>query len=248
MIKTNFAVKKVFWFIIGLETLLMFCVMSIALLKNERPSLYFDEGSLVTYVSGFQFLLIAFIAHKIGHLKKGKQKKISILWKIFKFGFIYLAIDEIFMIHERLDFLIVDVFSIKETFLTKRIDDIIAFLYMGFSFLILHFYRNELKKYRKAFPLFALSIFLFMFTVSIDLINHSPNDLSFFINDEPSRKIVYRFVGPVEEMFKIWFEGVLLTAFYYCWKITDNIDSLKIQRLERSSKAKTVSDRLNCNR
>lgn len=243
MLKTNLPVKKVFWLIIGLETLLMFCVMSIALLKNDRPSLYFDEGSLVTYVSGFQLLIIAFIAHKIGRLKTGKKTKILILWKMIKFCFIYLAIDEIFMLHEKLDLLIHYIFSLEETFLTKRIDDIILFSYIIFSFLVLYYYRNELKKYREAFPLFALSILLFIITFGIDLINHSPDDLSFFINDEQSRKIVYRFVGPIEEMFKIWFEGVLLTAFYYCWRITYGVDYIKIQRLQK--RANTVSDRLN---
>jgi len=85
--------------------------------------------------------------------------------------------------------------------------------------LLIFQFRRDLVRYRPVLPLLLVALVLGLTMFSIDLINHHENDLAILISDGETRKIVYKYLGPIEEIFKIWTEGLLVIALYSCWQI-----------------------------
>ena len=74
------------------------------------------------------------------------------MWLILVFTSLYLAIDEIIMIHENIDFFIHRIFNIEETGLTDRIDDAIVAIYGLCGLIGIYLYRKELSNYMTCPP------------------------------------------------------------------------------------------------
>ena len=122
-------------------------------LFTEDSRRYYKEGQLVTIYSGLKLLTTSLICWKIFKYKEGilslKQLKNPIfIWLIISAGFLFLALDELALIHESIDKLIHHIFSMEETSLTDRIDDLIIFVYGLIGIYILYRYKDEILKYR----------------------------------------------------------------------------------------------------
>lgn len=90
----------------------------------------FNEYGLATTYSVLLLVLIALINGGIFlTLYKKSSFSESLIWLLICIGFIFLALDEKFLIHENLDFFIHKVLNLKETQLSDRIDDIIILIY-----------------------------------------------------------------------------------------------------------------------
>ena len=94
---------------------------------------HFGEFHFVTWFSFAQLLFLSVLSAKIFDIDvSGKTKHIlrsaGFIWAIIAFGFFFLALDEIFLIHEIIDVAIHTVFNIEETGLTDRIDDVLILI------------------------------------------------------------------------------------------------------------------------
>lgn len=221
-------------FIISLDIL----AAVIAVLIGEKPSQHFKEGGFITWLSFVQLLIVAIIAWKVfkqrreGTRLKG-WKQPYMLWAIIAFGFLFLAVDEIARIHEGIDKLIHIVFSLQETGLTDRIDDIILGCYGLLGLWVLYLYGEEIKSYKNVFPFLVIGfIFLFIMVV-LDLVSEKTDIVSIFIKDPLMSGSFNSWLGIVEEVFKILSEAVFIATFYHCLKITaDNrLKQLKVEKL-----------------
>ena len=169
-----FSARRIVFSVLLFETLAIVIALALGYLQGniETP---FKEGGLITWISFFQLLLIAGLSWKVftlhnGVLNRRGWRSPQMVWAIIAIGFIYLAFDELTLIHETLDKFIHNLFVVRETALTDRLDDIIVGFYGLVGIGILYYYREALKKYVEVFP-YLISGFVFLFVmVGFDIV------------------------------------------------------------------------------
>lgn len=197
--------------------------ISIALITGNAPK-HFAEAGFMTCFSFTQLLIIAAVAREIFIVRKGgaKAKVLKqpyVIWAVVAAAFVFLSIDEIATVHEHIDVFIHNIFMIRETALTDRIDDILVGGYGLLGLAGFYIYRVELKEYKKAFPLFIAG-FIFMFImVCLDILTNRDDIFRLFISDPSVLYYLDYWLKIAEDIFKIMAEGVFIGAFYYCLEI-----------------------------
>ena len=146
----NFRVKYLKQFI-----LVTYIAYLVAILLTA-PS--YKENSIITTVSTLQLAscsLASIIIPFILNLRSGGIKLTEFsIWIFLALGFAFLAMDDRFMFHERIDYMIHSAFGWKETRLSDRIDDIIVGIYgvIGAFFV---FYSRSYFRFSTRFMKFA---------------------------------------------------------------------------------------------
>jgi len=179
---------------------------------------HFKENGFVTIFSIIQLLAIFFLAYKIFTIRGFERnlsimKHSSIVWLIISTGFLYLAADEYFMIHENLDFFIHRIFNIRETGLTDRIDDAIVGIYGLIGVGVLFHFRSELRPYKEAHSFFIYGFSLLLFTVILDGLTNREDMLQLFF-DQSYVSMLKPWLSHLEESLKIFAEAFFILAFY----------------------------------
>ena len=142
---------------------------------SGKPGLAFKEGELVTYFSTLQLGMCAVASGLNFYLVFSSAKKWSwesIFWIVIAGGFLFGALDEFFMFHERIDKAIHKLLSLQQTPWTDRFDDLIVGLYVGLgAWLIFASARVEsfLDQPRR---LFAKGLAIAVVMVSLDLLTN----------------------------------------------------------------------------
>lgn len=212
-------------FILALILSVDIIAITIALALGRSPEQYFEEGAFITYISFFQLSAVSLLACivfgiRVGETRSSGWKALPIIWLIIAIAFIYLSLDEVYEIHENLDFLIHRAFKLRETGFTDRIDDIIVACYGLFGLAILYFQRKEFKKYRDTFPLLKVG-FAFMFIMAaLDTLTNRKDILQLFISNPYTCKKLFLWLEAIEDSFKIIAEGTFMGALYHCFEIT----------------------------
>ena len=130
----------------------------------------YGEKSIVTDISTLQLALCSSVSSIIAlaiFCQKGSLTLYKgLVWIAIAFGCAYLAMDDAFMYHERLDKMIHSLLSWEETSLSDRIDDIIVGIYgvIGIAFIFLNrscfsFSPRFIKYAKLAFSLCILMVF-----------------------------------------------------------------------------------------
>ena len=192
----------------------------------------FSETGFITYFSFYQLLLIAGLARETFIMRKGGTKVNAwkmpyAIWLIMALAFLFMSMDEIFVIHEHADYFIHDIFKIRETALTDRIDDILVGCYGLIGLGGLYIYREELKKCREAFPLFITGFIVMFVMVCLDIFTNRDDILRLFISDATTVYHVFYWLNIIEDILKIITGGIFAGAFYHCYKITQSSRQIK---------------------
>ena len=205
-------------------------VISMALIVGEA-SKHFDEAGFVTCFSFCQLLIIAALSREVFVVRKGEARARTwktpfTIWSIMAIAFIFLSIDEIAMVHEYADVLIHNIFAIQEVGLTDRIDDILVGCYGLLGLMGFYIYREEMKKYREAFPLFVAGFILMFVMVGLDILTNKKDILRLFISNLSVLNSFHYWLSIIEDMFKIIAEGIFIGAFYRCLEIARRISKV----------------------
>ena len=93
----------------------------------DSPQRLFGEGDPITalsaaYLAGTAVLAWLLYRSRSRHRRPGDR---SLVWLFVSAGFLFLAADDLFRVHERTDGAIHDWLDISETSLTDRIDDVL---------------------------------------------------------------------------------------------------------------------------
>ncbi len=153
-------------FVIFLVLLLNSLAVVVALMIYSDTGINnFKEDGFITQLSVFQLLMISWLSFKVFKARSVTRKgsfwrDSSVVWWVISLGFLYLAADEHFKFHERIDRQIHNVFNLQETGFTDRIDDLLVGLYGLVGIGVLIIYRNEWKIYKEA-RLFLICGFFF---------------------------------------------------------------------------------------
>lgn len=119
------------------------CVLVVALVHGislGKPGAAFSEEGLVTYDSGRQLYLCSFASLSNGYFAFRFHHTLlstdTLFWLALTAGFLFLAFDELFMVHESMDRYIHQLFALKETPWTDRLDDLLVGLYVAVAALV----------------------------------------------------------------------------------------------------------------
>ena len=200
-------------------------------LFTEDSRKYYKEGQLVTLYSGLKLITISVIAYKIFKFKKGNFSfhvlKYSIsIWLIMSAGFLFLAIDELALIHENIDKLIHHILGIQESSLSDRIDDLIILVYAIIGIYILYRYKDEILKYNFFIKYIIISFILLFIMIVADVLTNKSDILMWLMPDRNEYKPVKDTLDYIEEITKLFSESILIFAFYSVKKYLSSSESM----------------------
>lgn len=226
--------------VFGIETVVILVVVALVIHSGREPKHYFGEGSFITWLSTLQLLGVAHICHRISRLrfqhgqqskqfpsqiaKSGTWKNPARIWQVMMIGFVFLALDEIFMIHETIDNSFHVWFGLEKTELSGRIDDFIVLLYVIVGALFFRFFWKEFLYFSKSFGWLLIGFALSFLMIFLDMISHSSAPFAPFFSDPIQLRSFHIWLQAVEEMVKIWAGGALLLAFDVCLGIARRED------------------------
>ena len=201
-----------------LKVLLSFeiAVIALAVLVGQaldiRVETAFGERSPITWLSVFQLLVVGTLALYMLHLRREDLhlkfwQAPALVWAVIGLGFIALAADEKFLIHENLDLYIHSILNLRETVWTDKIDDVLIGIYAltGVGIVLLN--RQELKRYQNTQTLIIIAFAFLFLTIVLDTLT---NGFTFI----PTSVQPWLKVG--EEGFKILSEGMFIGFVYQC--------------------------------
>jgi len=208
-------IRLVFFLVLILNMLAVSAGVIICSYTDVDP---FCEGGFITKLSVFQLLVIAWLSYKIFQARRVKRRHAlwrdsSVVWLIVALGFLFLAVDDLFMIHEGIDGLIHAVFNMQETAFTDRIDDFLVGLYGLAGIGVFIICRDELNRYREAFPFFIFGFVLFFTMVSLDMLINR-NDILPLIFDYAQVEVLNVWLTFAEDSLKVFAEAFFILAFY----------------------------------
>ena len=188
---------------------------------DGNPLEHLKEKGFLTLISFSQLLAISLLLLTVFFISMNRERNArfvwrdpSILWAILSLGFLFLAIDERYEVHEKIDYIIHHIFSLQETGITDRIDDIVIAFYGLIGLAILYLYRDELKKYRQAF-FFIKSGFILLFSmIFLDSLSNRDDILKLLIENGSFVKTIRIWISILEDSLKIFAEGYFLVGFY----------------------------------
>ncbi len=169
----------------------------------EEGTYLFKEKMFGTLFSTLQIFLIAVaaFANAIGSLFHSKKQEL-LFWLLSGFGFLFLAWDEYFLIHEHLDKWLIQTWKLPENRLTDRIDDLLILIYALVGISVLKKSWGWLKTY-SSFMHHIKIAFVFLFLMVLFDMGH--------IKLTPVKEIE-------EDITKLFAEAYFLLAYLSCWK------------------------------
>ena len=210
--------KRITVFVFAFELIAIIAAVGIGFSDGE-PLELFAEFHFLTWLSFVQLLFLSVLSAKLFDVDVlGKTKHIlrsaGSVWAIIAFGFFFLALDEIFLIHEIIDVGIHAVCNIEETGLTDRIDDILILIYGVIGISILYSHRIELQKYKVALPYLIYGLSLFFVMVALDVLTNRPDILAMIFADNNLVDTIKTWLSIVEDSSKIFAEGFFILGLF----------------------------------
>ncbi len=171
----------------------------------------------MTLLSALQLLAISWISFQTFGLRNTTRSgsvwsRPAAIWGVISVGFLFLAVDEYFMVHENIDGLIHYVFNLQETPLTDRIDDILIAIYGLVGVGLLFACRRELGNFRVAIPFFVSGFVLLFVMVVCDVVTNQ-NDVLPFLFGARYGNALYYIVRKAEDPIKLIAIAFFLAAF-----------------------------------
>ncbi|MDB6071376.1 MAG: hypothetical protein JWL81_2547 [Verrucomicrobiales bacterium] len=217
--------------ITGLNIVVIAFAITHGLLRTGNPSRYFGEGRYTTFLSAAQLLGIGLLSWRIFRLRVvNSSKKFSDttesdtaggrwIWLLMAAGFLFLAIDEVAQLHERMDRGIIRFFNLPRTPLTDRIDDAILAAYGLAGLALMWCCRRELLNFRRAMLGPMLAGFAAMFVgILCDTAANDNHYLFRLTGDLAAAQALNGWFSALEGAFTLLPEAMFLTAFHAAWR------------------------------
>ena len=125
-----------------------------------------SEGELLTDIS---ILLLGMISLAALLRAAGSVSWERRFWLLISGAFIYLALDDYFLIHERIDKRIHKIFQIRETGLSDALDGVIVLLYGVAAIAVVAVFRHSLQQYPGSFTYLGIAFVFLLLTIVLDL-------------------------------------------------------------------------------
>lgn len=189
--------------------------------KTGNPGRYFGEGRFTTFISCGQLLVVALLAWLtfLARRRQAVAVRRSVfsgpaLWAFIAAGFVFLAADDAFKIHENFDFVIHELLHLPETPLTDRIDDALIALYGVVGCGFLWAYRRELLAFKEILPPLGAGFVGLALSVACDVISNDDSGVRWFYQTEPVPQQLAGWFSAGDGAFTLLGEGFFVAAFY----------------------------------
>ncbi|MFO7558285.1 MAG: hypothetical protein R6X10_05605 [Desulfobacterales bacterium] len=174
---------------------------------------------MLTWISVLQLLAVGFFAQQVWTRVQPDRvfswSNPYAIWRILATGFWFLALDDLFQIHEKLDLTFHTIVGWDPKGPTDCLDDLIVAFYGLFGVAMLLRYRKEMLRYIRAWPYLAMAALCIMGTVFFDLVSVGTMAGWLPHTDDPKRLAVG--LNLLEESFKtyggIFFVGMLARCY-----------------------------------
>jgi hypothetical protein len=189
----------------------------LGLSKTGNPSRYFGEGRFTTAVSCAQLLLVAFFAFRIFAARRALSAKLfagPALWLFVAAGFVFLAADDAFKIHETLGRLLRGAVPSGG----GPMDDLVLVAYGLAGIAMLWLYRRELRPMRVMLPPLAIGFIFAAAAILSDALGDKPGLLLRFVGDLVRAKKLQGWADVGDGGFTLLAEGLFASAFYLGWR------------------------------
>ena len=211
-------IKQVLYKILFIDSLLVTFAISSAIALGESPDLHFREEGFLTYVSCLQLLIAAVISGKIfNFIRDDPNHRLSgnkIVWLVISLGFLFLALDDAFEIHEEIDFLLHEVFNIEQTNISDLLDDLIVGAYILIFLIYIASQWKTIQLFKSSFAFFLAGCILTAMMVILDLASHNNYIASLMTDDAERILVVKQWFGAWEDAAKIYAEGMFIVGVY----------------------------------
>ncbi len=127
-----------------------------------------SEREVLTYISILLLGMVSLAALLRAAGSVGRERR---LWLSISSAFVYLALDDYLLIHERIGNRIHKIFQIRETELTDALDDVIVLLYGVAAITVVAAFWHFLKQYPGSFMYLGLAFFFLLSTIVLDLLH-----------------------------------------------------------------------------
>lgn len=172
------------------------------------PLDHFEEGGPLTWYSAAQLLAAAVLCRRIRRQRPAAAPGRR-LWTALGLGFVFLALDELLKLHERIDAAAHALLSLRQTAMSDRIDDLLVLAYALAGAALLWRWRDALRRHGALWRYLAAGLALTLAMVAADIVSDSP-ELLRRITAGPARWGAALVV--VEETVKLLAEAVLLAG------------------------------------
>lgn len=220
--RVNITPRQVLFVLLFLESLFIAIAITKAVVRNLSPAHYFGENRLITDVSCVQLAIASMLALAIfwivRHSHNSKLAQTSSFWLIVSLGLLFLAFDDAYEIHERLDLWLHRLLQIQQTDLTDLADDAIV---GGYLLVFLGYVAKEwhtIEIFKQSFAFFQLGFMLTVIMVILDMASNNNYFISLMIDDPIRVKALEQWLGVLEDSAKIFAEGMFIVGIYQCWQ------------------------------
>jgi len=182
----------------------------------------YKEGRVLTYLSGALLVATSVTAWLVyrRRLEPGKGVVSGIatkafIWALVACGFLFLAADELFEIHEAMDGAIHSLLNMETTRWTDRIDDLLIGLYGLIGVACLVAYRSEMQQFRAIWRWILVGFVLLVFSVLFDMLCNDKTFYQDMMADKALAKELRRWTAAFEDGCKTQAEAFFLAAFLH---------------------------------
>lgn len=158
----------------------LIALIATLVLGHSHYELLIESGA-TTVISAINLIVGASLAWLIFQQRKRQEvpdnkaggfdprSQIS-FWALLAAGLLFLALDELLYIHERIDWLIHSLLDMEESDLSDSLDDVIVVIYLGLGLACLYHYRTELRLFADLKLPVAVGLGLAVMMVLLDLL------------------------------------------------------------------------------
>ena len=227
-VRKSITINLLFISLILFDTIAIIIAIAMGIHQGD-PLMHFKEHHFITWISVFQLLTISFLSYSIFQTRRRTIGHFNwrapfIVWAIISLGFFFLAMDDLFKIHESIDHQIHVIFNLKQTGLTDRFDDMIVGVYGLIGISILCVCREELKKYRQVFPFLIYGFVLLFIMVALDIVSNRTDILEKVVSRDLVAPI-HICLSVAEDSIKVFAGSFFLVGFYGALQISRRMDT-----------------------
>jgi len=213
----------IFWLIFIISLLIALTAIIGLAVDGLNIAWAFGEGDPLTWLSALLLLSAAFICRAIW--KEGPSKgtkdwsRQGSLWRALYYGFVFLALDDLFRIHENIDNWLHKLAGVKPSAITDHVDDLLIGVYGLIGIYTLWRYRKEAVKLINNWKIFLAAAVCAFFTVVLDLIGNSKDFLNEILGSPELTNKSIMLINVVEESFKLYGEAFFVVAFFAVYQL-----------------------------
>jgi len=205
------------WAVVGIDTVAVVAAVVVGLLRGN-PAKEFGERHSMTFFSSLQLLAVAWVSWDIYRIRRpGREGSVwrsqALIWALMAAGFVFLALDDLLMIHEKTDKLVHALLGMRETPLSSHLDDMLVALYGIVGLVLLVVYRREVLRFLTVRGPLLVAFVLAFAMMAVGAANKRRFDIFGPYMNEARLMVLHRWSSVVEDSLKVFAEGLFLVAF-----------------------------------